>query len=297
MTALNELTREPLVFTTGTTQPSLYDVVTGMNGAPVEMVPGTSAVFFMRPLLSRAPDVSAAAVPLYPADDNGNNVRYDWASGDLSVEGPYMGWWGYELPGSSLIETPEFRVVITDHGPGFGAQIGAIVDGVAQFMPITLDRLRQDSTFGDRFLQRHADYIKRIVLGTVVAPDIESTYDIALQEYLSKRVAVRLISPAKDYWARQYRTVQTQGPSEMAAYPDMLANLDVLCSRLSHELVHDWRQLQRLVPNLPQLRVEPMPFSTLGDPVYRYNRAVTPDPQIQEPAQAGGPHWLPWFQF
>ena len=294
----NEVIRDPIIVTLGQTQPSLPDIIT-FNGVTVDMSqPGTSVVFFMRPLLSRTPVINgASASTISPPDANGNNVYYQWQTADVAIEGRYMGWWGYELPTSTLIETPEFPIIITDHGPGFGTGTGVVVDGVAQFMPITFERLRQDNNFGDRFLQRAADYVKRIVLGTVVSPDLEALYDPALVDYLSKRTAVRLIAPAKDYWARQYRQVLTQGPSESATYPDMLMNLDNLCLRLSHELPADWRQLQFLVPGLPQLRVEPMPMSSLGDPSLPANQPVTGNPQANPPARTGGPHWNPFFQF
>jgi hypothetical protein len=253
---------------------------------------GATIGFYMRPLLSRTPVINgAAAVPLVPPDSFGHNVRYDWGVTDTSVEGQYAGWWGYTLPGGQLTETPEFVIIITDHGPGYGTAIGVVVDGIAQWMPTTLRALRKSPDFGDRFLQMHADYVKRIVMGSAVAADQEANYDPALVEYLSKRTAVRIIPAAKDYWGRQYRQAFTQGPSESATYPDMLKNLDDLCARLEAELPHDWLQLQRLVPGLPQNRVEPMPMSSLGDPAQNWNLPVTPDPQQAQPPRLGGPRW------
>ena len=58
----------------------------------------------------------------------------------------------------------------------------------------------------------HADYIKQIVLGVVVAPDQEISYNQFLVQYLSARLAERLIVPAKEFWGRQYRQVLTNGP-------------------------------------------------------------------------------------
>jgi hypothetical protein len=288
---LDTSTVDPLVVYVGVTQPSLYDTILAPDGT-TENLGGATAVFFMRPLSSRTPVVDgSSATVIWPVDQDGHNVRYDWQSSDVAIAGNYSAWWGYVLPGHALAETPEFLVVVTDHGPGFGTETGVVVEEVAQWMPVTLRALREDPDFGDRFLQAHADYVKRVVMGQAVAPDLEVDYDPALVEYLSKRTALRLIAPAKDYWGRQYRQVLTQGPSESATYPDMLKNLDDLCVRLSHELVHDWLQLQRLVPGLPQNRVEPSPASSLGDPSVPWNRHRTLDPQDNDRPRVGGPRW------
>lgn len=286
---LNVSSADPIIVTVGVTQPPLFGVIPAPDGSTQDMT-GVTAVFFMRPLLSRTPVINAApAVGLIPADSQGRNVRYDLQSSDVTLEGNFMGWWGYTLPSSQLAETPEFRILISDHGPGLGTPTGVVVDGLAEFMPITFSALRRDGRFGDRFLQKHADYVKRVVMGVVVSADAEQSYDPLLVEYLSKRTAQRLIAPAKDYWARQHRTVQTQGPSEMASYPDMLKALDDLAYRLRCELVDDWRQLQFLVPGLPQLRVEPMPASSVGDGIDSGYR--TPDPQRTRRPSLGGPRW------
>lgn len=293
---LDTNTRPPIVQPLGITSPPLTDVILAPDGSTQNLV-GTTVVFFMRPLLSRAPIIDAGMVSvIWPPNSDGNTVQYDWQTADVSNEGQFMGWWGYTLADSTLAETPEFLIIITDHGPGYGAETGVIVDALSQWMPTTITKLREDAHFGDRFLQTHADYVKRVVMGTVVSPDLEVNYDPLLVEYLAKRTALRLIAPAKDYWARQHRQVTTQGPSESASYPDMLANLDRLQQILGHELPHDWLQLQYLVPNLPQLRVEPMPMSSLGDPqAYPYARPVTPDPSRNGRPRVGGPRWDSWF--
>lgn len=290
--SLNELVRDPVVVQLGQTQPSLFDIITYENQT-VDFSGGGSVVFFMRPILSRTPVINgAASVPLVPVDQYGNNVRYDWQPGDVALGGEFMGWWGYEFPGGALSETPEFAIVITDHGPGYGTNTGVVVDSLSQWMPTTVRALRDDPEFGDRFLQSHADYVKRIIMGSAVPADQEIQYDPALIEYLAKRTAVRIITPARDYWARQYRQVLTQGPNESATYPDMMKALDDLHQRLCRELPSDWLQLQRLVPNLPQLRVEPAPMSSLGDPATQPSVGpVTGDPYATRPARTGGPRW------
>lgn len=283
-------TDEPVVVYLGVPQ-VLYGIFLNPDGSTANLAGGT-AVFFMRPILSRTPVIDgSSATIIEPVDIDGHNISYSMVSGDVAIEGDYSGWWGYVPSGGELIESPEFRIVITDRGPGYGAQTGVVVDGISQWMPTTLRALREDPDFGDRFLQQHADYVKRVIMGQVVTPDLEGGYDPALIEYLSKRTAVRLITPARDYWARQYKQVLTQGPSESATYPDMLQSLDSLHQRLCRELPGDWLQLQRMIPDLPQLRVESAPMSSLGDPSLPWNRHRTPNPQETQKPALGGPFW------
>lgn len=292
-------TQAPVVVYTGVTQPSLYYQITNsVDGSTVDTT-GATLVFFMRALESRNPVVFAAAVALAPPDNDGHNVRYDWQASDVAVGGPYMGWFSYQLPSmTEPAETEEFRIMITDHGPGYGTETGAVVDGISMFVPITLSKMREEPTFGDRFLQMHADYVKQVVMGTVVSPDLEVDYDQFLVQYLAKRTALRIIPPALDFWGRQPTSMLTSGPAEQLAFPNELQNLAVIAERLGRELPGDWLQLQAIVPNLPQLRREPMPLSSLGDPQTQpWVGPVTKSPQETARQRTGGPHWPAWFQF
>lgn len=293
---LGESTQNPLIVRTGVTQPSLYYSITNTDGSPADME-GSTVSFLMRLFSSRNPVIDSAAVPLFPPDNDGNNVRYDWQSSDVSLEGQYSGWFSYQLSGSSSpAETDEFAIVISDHGPGFGSETGAIVDTLSQWLPTTVDHLRADPQFGDRFLQRHADYVKQIVMGTVVPVDQEILYNPFLIDYLSKRTVVRLILPAKEYWARQPQSLLTSGPAEQSTYPNMLNALDALKMQLEKELASDWLQLQQIVPGLPQLTIEHAPASSFG-PSSPWNQPVSRSPQQTLPAQTGGPRWDAWFTF
>lgn len=280
-------TADPIVIPIGT-RPPILDVILAADGTTEDLSLATVS-FFMRPLESRAPlSLTGTASVIWPADEDGNTVQFVPSAQDTTIEGQYMGWWGYSISSGPVLETPEFRIVITDQGPGFGVETGAVVDALSQYMPITVSKLRADPTFGDRWIQRHADYVKRITLGTVVPPDSEVNYDPLVIDYLAKRTALRLIAPAKDFWARQYTSVRAQSPGESANYPDMLKSLDALAMRLKCELPQDWRQLNFLVPGLPQLHVEPRPMSSLGDPSPT-NRHNTPDPRDVRRPRTGGP--------
>jgi hypothetical protein len=289
--------QEPVIVYVGVTQPSLYHVVQSSVDGSAPSLAGAVVTFLMRPLTSRTPVVESAAVAMSPPDNDGHNVRYDWAPTDVAVEGLYMGWFLYQLAGESTpTESDEFAITITDQGPGVGVQIGSIVDGVSAWIPTTVARLKEDPDFGDRFLQQHSAYVQQVVLGDVLSPDAEATLNPMLLDYLSARLARRLIVPAKEYWGRQYRQVLTNGPGESASYPDMLALLDDVAMRIEHELPSMWRQLQAVVPGLAQTRVEPTPLSSLGDPATNpYSGPITQDPGWTTPARLGGPRRGDYF--
>ena len=282
-------TRDPVTMVLGLTQPSLYDVVVKDDGSAFDSTYATATVTFsMRPLLSRAPVLESVAARVVnpPLGDDGFNIAYDWADGDTAIEGPYMCWWGIDLPSSSYQETGEFPLVISDHGPGYGTQIGPVVNGIAQYMPTTFEALRSDYTFGDHFFQRFADRAKRETLGYVDTPDLEGQYDLQLIDYLSKLAAKHLVVPAKDYWMRQWRTRTTQSPVEVSAYPDAIAALDQLHARLCAELPSDLRQLRFYIPGLPVAKVMAAPASSL-----ECERHRTLDPNRTPHPSVGGPRW------
>lgn len=286
--AVEQSQRAPVVMTTGLLQPSLFDLVMQDDGSAFGTEYLTAILtFYMRPLLSRTPVINgnAAVIVNPPLGDDGFNIRYDWQPGDTNVEGNYMGWWGIDITGV-LQETPEFRIIISDHGPGLGTHIGAVVDGIGQWMPVTFNALRDDDSFGDRFFQRFADRAKRETLGYVDTPDLEEAYDPQLIDYLSKLAAMHLCLPARDFWARQWRTRTTQSPVTIASYPDMLASLTALQAQLACELPDDLRQLRLYVPSLPVQRISMAPVSTLEDFPYK-----TPNPSFVRRPSLGGPRW------
>lgn len=287
MPALLETTIvKPVVVYVGLTSPPLKDSIT-QQGHVVDMT-GATVSFSMRPLLSRTPVLSTAGSPIAPADADGNNVEYQWQPSDVANEGQYMAWWRFTLSGVTS-ETPEFPLNITDHGPGDeGVRTGAIADVVGDYMPITYARLRESGDFGDRRVQRLATLLQIKILGSAVDPDQEIHYDPNLLEYLGKRLALELIKPGRDYWARQHRTVTAQSPTEISSYPDMLAALDRLHEQLCEELAEDWRQLRYLVPGLVQRRVEALPISSLDDPSRPWLAIpATKSPYLMPPLETG----------
>jgi hypothetical protein len=268
---------------------SLYDTII-FNGAVVQMIAGTTVVFSVRPLASRAASISNAAVAIYPTDTDGHNVRYDWQPSDILTlgEGDFMAWWTFTLPSSSAMDSPEFPLLITDHGPGTGTKTGAIVAGVTAFMPVTLSALQNDDRYGDLWLQQQAEVIKLRTMGTTVSPDSEQDLGVVFIDYLSKRLAFHLTTPGIEYWSRQWRTTTSTQTSEVASYPDMIASLRQLRQRLVHELAQEWRDLMAIQPGLAMRHVMPLPATTLGDPTNPHNGYISRNPRSNDPLYTGG---------
>jgi hypothetical protein len=221
-----------------------------------------SAKFYMRPYLSRIPSINGATGEVI-GDELGDNVAVKLTAEELAFEGEYFAWWSFKSGGEEF-QTPEFPVVVTDHGPGTGVETGAIVDGVSDHMPTTVDALKKSPNFGERRIQKIATLIQIRVLKSYVQPDEELTaYELPLLDYFSKRVALELCRPGIDYWARQLRTATKVGPTEISSYPDMIQSLEKLRDHLVIELEENWRELSFLVPELKQRKAVPMPASSL----------------------------------
>ena len=267
---------------------SFYDQI-DIDDVAFQWPNGTVIYFSMRPAVSRMPILNQnIGVMLNPPDLSGNNVRYDWQPSDIIAAGTgnFFGWWGFVIPGSDLAETPEFPIIIADHGPGLGTQTGAIADGALSYMPVTYTALQRDSRFGDRRIQNYANIVQTKVLGSTVSPDDEVNYELLLLDYLSKRLALELINPGIDFWSRQLKTSTSSQTSEVSSFPDMIASLKELRTNLIAQLASDWREVQLLVPTVTINKVVPMPTSSLSG--YRH---VTRNPQTNNPLRTGEIGW------
>jgi hypothetical protein len=254
--------KNPIIVPLGIITAPFTDVIT-KGGKTWNTSEAEEIRFYLRPLLSRNPVIKGEkAKVIWPVDEQGNNVKYEWTLENVAAEGEYMAWWDI-LENKVHYETPEFPITISDHGPGIGVQTGGIFDGVADYMPITFSALKTDPKFGERRIQKKATLIQLRVMGSSVSPDEEITaYSLPILDYLSKRTALELCAPGIDYWARQRRTVTAQGPTEISSFPDMIKALESLRDRLIYELEQDWREIQFLVPGTVQRRAIPMPSSS-----------------------------------
>jgi hypothetical protein len=286
----------PVIVRLGRTRPSLLDTIsrvldTNLSG-PAEDLTDAQVRFSMRQVLSRIPVLDEVEARGFAPDENNFNVAHDWFVSEVEEEGEFMGWWTFTLVGEqNPEETPEFPIIITDHGPGTGTQTGAIVDGVAAEMPTTFDALKFDERFGDRFMQAKAELIKYKVMNSSVAPDDEINYHPVLITYFSKRVALELIPPGIDYWSRQHKTVTTTGTSEVASYPDMIKSLEKLKVTLHQDCTELWKELQFIVPGLPQRKVLSLPTTDIAGTGWWREKPLTKNPFNTQPLETGGYGW------
>jgi|ERR1019366_1570214 hypothetical protein len=257
-TTVDSSIKNPIILPLGVATP-FTDLITKNGNESVKI---ESVKFYMRSFFSRTPFIEGITGKVI---DNaaGENVEVSLTAEDLATEGECFAWWGFKTEKIEY-QTPEFPVVISDHGPGTGVQTGAIVDGVGDHMPITAEALKKSPSFGERRMQKIATLIQLRVLKEAVAPDQEIiSYELPLLDYFSKRVALELCTPGIDYWARQHRTATTQGPTEITSYPDMIVALEKLRDRLVIELEENWRELEFFVPGIKQRKAVPMPGSSL----------------------------------
>src|ERR1700722_9763963 len=258
-TTIDSAITNPIVLPLGVAYRFTDLISKGENNQAVSL---EAAKFYMRSYFSRTPIIEGITAEVIKNVD-GQNVAVDLTVEDLSTEGEYFAWWWIKEAGNEY-ETPEFPVIVSDHGPGTGVQTGAIVDGVSDHMPITAEALKKSPSFGERRMQKIATLIQLRVLKEYVSPDQEiTTYELPLLDYFSKRVALELCTPGIDYWARQHRTSTTQGPVEITSFPDMIQALEKLRDRLVIELEENWRELSFFVPELKQRKAVPMPASSL----------------------------------
>ena len=263
-TTVNSSVRNPVILPLGVAY-SFTDLITKKStegSSNNETINIESCKFYMRTFFSRVPFINGISGEVIK-DIVGENVKVDLTSEDLKEEGENFAWWSFKSEGNEF-QTPEFPVVISDHGPGLGVQTGAIVDGISDHMPITAEALKKSPSFGERRMQKIATLVQLRVLKEAVAPDQEIiSYELPLLDYFSKRVALELCTPGIDYWARQHRTATTQGPTEITSFPDMIASLEKLRNRLVIELEENWRELEFFAPGIKQRKSVPMPASSL----------------------------------
>ena len=215
--------------------------------------------FYMRTFFSREPFIEGESGEFI--DGENDNVKFELSEEDLAKEGEYFAWWSFEIDGEEF-QTPEFPIVVTDHGPGVGVATGAIVDGVSDYMPITAEALKKDYRFGERRIQKLSELIQlRVLKGAVPADQEIIAYELPLLTYFSKRVALELCTPGIDYWGRQHRTSTSQGPIEIQSFPDMILALEKLRDRLIKELEEEWRELAFFQPELKQRKALTFPAS------------------------------------
>lgn len=280
----------PEVLTVGSRGVSLLGTIKTDENRLVDLS-SASVAFSMRPALNASLKINHAAAVIISA--TAGEVRYDWAAIDVDTEGTFSYWWTITPAVGQVFDTDEEALIFTAHSPGLGATTGVIVDGAANFMPVTFARLRDSEDFSAGRLQHYSSMAQAKAFGTYVGAAAEAgTYDFFVVDYLSKVVARDLCTPGIDYWGRQLKTSTTQNPTEIESYPDMIKALEDLRVRLDAEIADDLRNLPILSPATVVRNIAALPISSLDDPARPWdNHPITRDPYTTRPLLTGGGCW------
>jgi hypothetical protein len=259
-------TEDQLQYVAGETNPSLRDTI-NVDERPFDLT-GFTVRFRMRDERDTVTLIdNAAAIE----DITGGKVRYDWDVGDLTQKGWFKGWWSVtEANTGHVQDTPEFLIIVSDHGPGEGVRTGAIAQRIRGFLPLTYAALIDDVRFGEREMQDVVEEVKTRVLGTANYKDAEHEveYGPVVGAYLAKSATVTLIPAGVDFWMNQHIASRTGGSgNENSQYTDRANTLFKLGDRLAKELEADFANVvgmitivQRRRISLPRVSREDVPF-------------------------------------
>lgn len=198
---------------------------------------GAGVKFRMRARASSTLKVDAAAVV---TDADNGRVRYNWQAADVNKEGEYFGWWRVEPGAGDPFDTPEFKILIDAHAPGYTITTGALADRVRGHMPESYGMLIANRNFGEPLIQQHVDTVKYLCFATVVDAALEATlYDHVLLDYVGKLATLQVIPAATDAWANTPTGQTTTGTSETVSFGDRVTNLWKLHERLLADVKRD----------------------------------------------------------
>lgn len=133
-----------------TRAPSLTYTLT-VDGLPFDLT-GSSVKFRMSLVGSTVLKVDADAVIVNPPGTDGQ-LRYDWAAVDLDTAADFEGWFRVTLPGSKVMESPEFAIEVFAHGAP-RTTMGSLV---ARLRMLIADHADPDQVFSDEDLQDFLD--------------------------------------------------------------------------------------------------------------------------------------------
>lgn len=124
---------------------------------------------------------------------------------------------------------------------------GPIALSARGYIPETWDALANSTFYGDTLLGSKRDYVKFVLFGTIVSASLEeNVYNPLLVEYAAKGLAITLIPAGADFYANKMQTVTATGTNESKSYPDRIASL----WRIHTRLVNEMADLRGLV-NIP----------------------------------------------
>jgi hypothetical protein len=182
-------------------------------------------------------------------DELTDTLSYRPAAGDLDAEGIYRAWIFIDFGGGVTQNTDEFQINVLVHGPGQGAEVGAIYRAARALEIVSWDSLRNYPDYGDPELQRVIELAKLRVIGTPVPVADEASLDPRIVDFIAKKVLVdNVLYAAISFWMDQLVQQSARGNTdEVKTYPDRIRAIEEAIKRYRDDLE---RQAGELAPIL-----------------------------------------------
>lgn len=129
---------------------------------------------------------------------------------------------------------------------------GPIATRAQHIIPITWDALERDTRVGDAALQDHVNLAKQNTFGTVVAPNLESSFPLVAIDYAAKLAVIEIARAGVDFWMNQATNISATGTNESESYIDRASELD----NLRKDLIVETRDLQMEVSKLVNFYID-----------------------------------------
>lgn len=165
------------------------------------------------------------------------------------------------------------------------AVTGEIAERARGYLPETWSKLGDPKSgtganipYGDDFLRRHVDAVMRRYLGDTISENEQEALPEVVLEFLSLRLALRLIIPGIDFWSKQAVQMGASGRNETKTWAQRAQDLRELKKYLEAEVASISLEAEALLPVLTQAATAAVPVV-----VNRDTTSFTPDPDSIEP--------------
>lgn len=126
---------------------------------------------------------------------------------------------------------------------------GKIALAAKREIPTTWAALRESKEFGSVGLQEVVDDIKMALFNEVISDTVESALDRRVIKYAGLLVAIDLIGPGIDYWAKQPTQLGATGRNETKSWSDRAEHLEKMGAGLKARAATMLPEVQSLLPN------------------------------------------------
>lgn len=153
---------------------------------------------------------------------------------------------------------------------------GLIAASARSELPETWAKLEESKQFGPQSLELKINSIMTQVFGRALTEEEQTGLNARVLEYVGKLVALQLITPGRDYWAKQ-ATSFSAGERESKSYTDRSLALKDLREDLLYDTRAMYPEISDLIPDKQRRRVD-------SPVVQDVAIAHTPSPYDFEPA-------------